>query len=90
MAISAQLAAPIATTPSDLSVTAETLALASRAERQALTERIAAAEERYSAAAAGRKPTIALSGAVDFLANPNPRIFPRQGEWRQSWEVKCR
>jgi outer membrane protein len=86
VSIAAQLAAPIAPSAGEPSTTAETLALASRAERQALGERIAAAEERYTSAAAGGKPTIALSAAADY-ANPNPRIFPRRGEWRESWEV---
>lgn len=62
------------------------LALTQRAERQALRERIEAAEDREAAAAAGRRPTIALTGGVDY-ANPNPRIFPRKGEWRESWDV---
>jgi outer membrane protein TolC len=86
VAVAARLVAPITVVTSEPPSATETLALAARAERQALTERIAAAEERQSAAAAGRKPTIALSGAVDY-ANPNPRIFPRRDEWRESWEV---
>jgi outer membrane protein TolC len=57
-----------------------------RPERKVLTERIAAAERRETAAAAGRKPTISLSATTDY-ANPNPRIFPRIGEWRESWDV---
>jgi outer membrane protein TolC len=61
-------------------------ALESRGERQALSERILAAEDRQAAAAAGRKPSIALTGGVDY-ANPNPRIFPRQDVWRESWDV---
>jgi outer membrane protein TolC len=60
-------------------------ALKQRGERQALFDRIAAADERQAAASAGRKPTIALSGGVDY-ANPNPRIFPRLDEWRESWD----
>jgi outer membrane protein TolC len=57
-----------------------------RAERQALIDRIAAADERRRAVEAGRKPTIAVTGAVDY-ANPNPRIFPRADDWRESWEI---
>jgi outer membrane protein TolC len=86
VAAAARFDAPIATLTSSPAETRETLALKERAERHALTERIAAAEERQRAAAAGRKPTIALSGAVDY-ANPNPRIFPRRDEWRESWEI---
>jgi outer membrane protein TolC len=57
-----------------------------RAERQALVDRVAAADERRRAVHAGRRPTLALTGSVDY-ANPNPRIFPRRDDWRESWEV---
>jgi outer membrane protein TolC len=57
-----------------------------RAERRALLERVTAAEELKDAAETGRKPTIATNGGFDY-ANPNPRIFPRIGEWRQSWDL---
>lgn len=57
-----------------------------RAERRALLERVTAADELQKAAEAGRKPTIAANGGVDY-ANPNPRIFPRTGEWRESWDL---
>jgi outer membrane protein TolC len=59
---------------------------ATRAERQALVDRVAAADERRRAVHAGRRPTLALTGSVDY-ANPNPRIFPRRDDWRESWEV---
>jgi outer membrane protein len=59
---------------------------AARAERQALIDRVAAADERRRAVHAGRRPTLALTGSVDY-ANPNPRIFPRRDDWRESWEV---
>jgi outer membrane protein len=62
------------------------VALKQRGERHALAERIVAAEDRQAAAAAGRKPIIALAGGVDY-ANPNPRIFPRKDEWRESWDL---
>jgi outer membrane protein TolC len=35
---------------------------------------------------ANNKPSIAVAGGVDY-ANPNPRIFPRKGEWQESWDV---
>ena len=57
-----------------------------RPERLALEERIAAAETRELAASAGRRPTVAVAGGVDY-ARPNPRIFPRAGEWRESWDA---
>jgi outer membrane protein TolC len=61
-------------------------ALQHRPERQALTFRIDSAEARARAAAAGRKPALAFTGGVDY-ANPNPRIFPRAGEWQTSWDL---
>ena len=61
-------------------------ALNQRPERKALTLRIGGAEERERAAAAGTKPTIGLAGGVDY-ANPNPKIFPRQGEWKGSFDL---
>lgn len=57
-----------------------------RPEVAALEQRIAAADERRDAIIAGRKPSIALTGAVDY-ANPNPRIFPRADLWRTSWDL---
>lgn len=61
-------------------------AKAARPERAALVQRIEAAFSRIDAAASTRRPTIALNGGVDY-ARPNPRIFPRLGEWRESWDV---
>jgi len=57
-----------------------------RAEQQALSERIAAADDRTRAARAGQRPTIAFTGGADY-ANPNPRIFPRADLWRTSWDL---
>ena len=59
---------------------------ARRAERQVLLERVTAAEELKNAAETGRKPSIVANGGVDY-GNPNPRIFPRKGEWRESWDL---
>jgi len=58
----------------------------SRPERTALTKHATAAEERRTAAAAGRRPTISAGGGVDY-ARPNPRIFPRLEAWRESWDA---
>lgn len=58
----------------------------SRAERTAIEKRLAALDERQHAAAAGLKPTIGVGGGVDY-ARPNPRIFPRQRAWRDSWDA---
>jgi outer membrane protein len=57
-----------------------------RPERAALTTRVAAALERVRAATAGTKPTIAVAGGFDY-ARPNPRIFPREGAWKESWDA---
>lgn len=76
-------------TPPTIDSTADDLiaeALQNRPERRALEQRIAAGALRQDAASAGRKPVVALSGGVDY-ARPNPRIFPRLGEWRESWDA---
>jgi outer membrane protein len=61
-------------------------ALAQRPERKALTLRLGGLEARQQAAMTGNKPTVGVGGGVDY-ANPNPRIFPRKGEWQESWDV---
>lgn len=61
-------------------------ALAHRTERKALTLRIGGAEARQQAAATGNKPIIGVGGGVDY-ANPNARIFPREGTWQDSWDL---
>jgi outer membrane protein TolC len=57
-----------------------------RPDRQALTDRLSAAQERVRAASAGLRPTIGVAGGVDY-ARPNPRIFPRVAEWKDSWDA---
>jgi outer membrane protein len=57
-----------------------------RAERQAVIDRIVAAEERRRAIEAGRRPTLNVTAAIDY-ANPNPRVFPRSEVWREFWEL---
>lgn len=61
-------------------------ALAQRPERKALTLRLGGLEARHDAAMTGNKPVVGVGGGVDY-ANPNPRIFPRKGEWQESWDV---
>src|SRR5204863_366918 len=56
-----------------------------RTERAQLEKRANAAGERQQAAAAGQNPPIGVAGRVDY-ARPNPRIFPREAAWRQSWD----
>ena len=57
-----------------------------RSERAALARRVDAAGVRREAAIAGAKPTIAFGGGLDY-ARPNPRIFPRDATWRDSWDA---
>lgn len=80
-----QSAAPAVSAPPAF-VAAVTTALADRAERKSLQFRIAAADERVTAASAGRLPTLTTLGGYDY-ARPNPRIFPLQDVWKPSWEL---
>jgi outer membrane protein TolC len=57
-----------------------------RPERLALDARTAAARAREKAAVASARPQVALNGGYDY-ARPNPRIFPRSGEWLDSWDL---
>jgi outer membrane protein len=61
-------------------------AIESRPERQTLSLRLGSLEARRQAVRSNNKPSIAVAGGVDY-ANPNPRIFPRKGEWQESWDV---
>lgn len=61
-------------------------ALEARPERKAMTFRLGGAEARQQAALKVTRPTVALTGGVDY-ANPNPRIFPRKQAWEDSWDV---
>jgi outer membrane protein TolC len=61
-------------------------ARAHRAERRALERRVEASEARASAASASKLPQVGVAGGYDY-ARPNPHIFPRIGEWRDSWNV---
>jgi outer membrane protein TolC len=73
--------------PSDVTFAALVAeALDQRRDRKALVARLSGAESRITAALAGRRPVVALAGGLDY-ARPNPRIFPRQGAWRESWDA---
>jgi outer membrane protein TolC len=61
-------------------------ARASRQERRALESRLDAADQLRNAAAAGRRPSIAIAGGVDY-ARPNPKIFPRADRSDDSWDA---
>jgi outer membrane protein TolC len=57
-----------------------------RQERRALAQRVEAADHLRAAAAAAARPSIAITGGVDY-ARPNPRIFPRADRWDDSWDA---
>ncbi len=57
-----------------------------RAEREALSRRLTAAQERVKAAEVSNRPTVSAGGGFDY-ASPNPRFFPREREWHTSWDV---
>jgi outer membrane protein TolC len=61
-------------------------AIAQRSERRALTDRADAAQARVEAAKAGLLPQVSFNGGYDY-ARPNPRIFPRRGQWDDSWDL---
>jgi outer membrane protein TolC len=61
-------------------------ALKQRPELAAIAGRALAQQERIAAIATARKPSIAVVSGVDW-ANPNPRIFPRQDKWQESWDL---
>lgn len=57
-----------------------------REDRRALEVRLSAQDSRRRAAAAGARPSIVVSGGVDY-ARPNPRVFPRAAQWNDSWDA---
>ena len=63
-----------------------TEALGQRPELNALSLRAESVDARLSAIAATRKPTVAFASGYD-VANPNPRIFPRQDAWQDSFDI---
>lgn len=81
--------APLGPAPDTASVPVADLiarALKTRPERQALEQRAASADLRAAAVASSARPQIALGGGYDY-ARPNPRIFPRRGDWNTSWDA---
>jgi outer membrane protein TolC len=61
-------------------------ALRDRAERQGLEQRVVSAEERANAVQATKLPQVGVGGGYDY-ARPTPRIFPRAGEWKPSFDA---
>lgn len=57
-----------------------------RQERRSLEQRIQAADFQRAAAAAGSRPTVAVTGGFDY-ARPNLRIFPIAERWDDSWDA---
>ena len=63
-----------------------TEALTQRPELAAIAARATGVEARLDAIAATRRPTVAFVSGYDF-ARPNPRIFPRQEKWEDSFDL---
>ena len=61
-------------------------ALKARPELAALEARASSVDARMDAIAAQRKPAVAVASGIDY-AKPNPRIFPRQDKWQDSWDL---
>ena len=61
-------------------------ALEQRSERQALKERIAAAEAKLEAASSLKKPIIAINGSMSYL-NPDRRVVPPSDDFRFAWDI---
>lgn len=61
-------------------------ALEQRSERQALKQRVAAAEEKLGAAVALKRPLIAINGSMSYL-NPDRRVVPPRDEFRFAWDI---
>jgi outer membrane protein len=57
-----------------------------RPERRALSNRFEASRAREDAARAAARPQVGVNAGYDY-ARPNPRIFPREGSWQDSWDV---
>ncbi|MEP7118269.1 MAG: TolC family protein [Acidobacteriota bacterium] len=61
-------------------------AMVQRPELAAISERSTGITARLDAIAATRKPIVSFLSGYDF-ANPNPRIFPRQDKWQDSYDL---
>lgn len=86
-AVALELPRDVTPPPADVPATALIAdARAHRPERRVLERRIDASRARGDAAASAGLPQIGVASGYDY-ARPNPRIFPRSGEWRDSWDV---
>lgn len=61
-------------------------ALEARPELAALAARATAADAAVKTARSGSLPQLGVTGNYDY-ANPNYRIFPLEGTWRDAWSV---
>jgi outer membrane protein TolC len=61
-------------------------ALEVRPELAGLVARLAAAQAAVRTARSSALPQLGLTGSYDY-ANPNSRIFPLAGTWRDTWSV---
>jgi outer membrane protein len=59
------------------------------ADLQALRHRVDSADAVRAAAAAARRPTLAIVGGLDY-GKPNPKIFPRVDRWEDAWDAGVR
>lgn len=82
----ATLDAPPAPAPARAAETLIAEARTGRPERRAAAERTDASRSREAAVAATARPQLGVNAGYDY-ARPNPRIFPRQGSWQDSWDV---
>ena len=57
-----------------------------RPEARALAHRVDASRAHDAAVAATARPQVGVNAGYDY-ARPNPRIFPRAGNWQDSWDV---
>ncbi len=57
-----------------------------RAEHDAQVLRIEAADARIDSAKADSRPVVFVGGGYD-IARPNPKIFPREDVWNDSWDL---
>ena len=61
-------------------------ATAGRAELEALRARIRAMDATIRVSQSTSRPQVGLQAGYD-LANPNPRILPLTGDWKDTWSV---
>ncbi|HUS65860.1 MAG TPA: TolC family protein [Kofleriaceae bacterium] len=86
LAIGEDVLAPVA--PLAAGDDAVARALAARPELRALAERTAALDEQRRLERARYLPRLDLVGNAAY-ANPHPRAFPQEDDWRTAWDVSA-